>query len=161
MTSHPSPQPAEHSSPERLHDLPTWLLGEATRRGWRLLGERLAGEGLTRNHYAVLSCLADQEGLAQADVSRATGIDESDLVGLLNSVEQQGLARRSRDPHNRRRNLVALTPEGHATLKRLDETVRRANEALLAPLPESERAGFVESLRRVVSGVPAEPDARA
>ncbi|MFJ2832288.1 MarR family winged helix-turn-helix transcriptional regulator [Streptomyces sp. NPDC087263] len=160
MTSHSSYLPAEHSSPKRLHDLPTWLLGEATRLGWRLLGERLAAEGLTRNHYSVFSCLADQDGLAQADVGRATGIDESDLVRLLNSAEELGLVRRSRDPDNRRRNLVSLTPEGHTTLKRLDETVRQANEALLAPLSESERARFVESLRRVVSGVPPEPDPR-
>ena len=130
---------AEYDPPPRLRSLPTWLASELARKGQRLVSEALAQEGARRQHFTVLTSLSEQGAASQAALGRRLWIDRSDLHAILNELEGDGLLARVRDQHDRRRNLVALTPAGNAALKRLDQRVDAAQNAFLEPLSRSDR----------------------
>lgn len=144
----------EYDPPERLRRLPSWLASQLARRGAALVAESLAREGVRRQHFAVLTSLAEQGAASQAALGRRLWIDRSDLHALLAELERDGLVARVRDPEDRRRNVVTLTAAGKAALRRLDKRVDAAQTALLEPLSANERREVVKLLERVVSHRP-------
>jgi MarR family 2-MHQ and catechol resistance regulon transcriptional repressor len=77
---------------------------------------RLAAQGtlgdLTPSQFAVLEALYHRGPLTQGDVSRKILKSVSNITALIDSLEQQGLARRDRNPQDRRVVHVELTPRG-------------------------------------------------
>jgi DNA-binding MarR family transcriptional regulator len=140
--SQPDDERAEYDPPRRLQRMPTWLTGQVARKGQRLVGEALAHEGVRRQHFTVLTSLAEQGAASQAALGRRVWIDRSDLHAILNELERDGLVQRVRDERDRRRNLVTLTAAGEAALERLGKRVDAAQKALLAPLSAGERREF-------------------
>jgi DNA-binding MarR family transcriptional regulator len=139
-----------YEPPRRLQRLPSWLAGQLAKKGEQLVGEALAHEGVRRPHFAVLTSLAEQGAASQAALGRRLWIDRSDLHALLGDLERGGLVARVRDPSDRRRNVVTITPAGSAALSRLDELVEGAQRALLAPLSVSERRELLRLFERIV-----------
>ncbi|WP_367132511.1 MULTISPECIES: MarR family winged helix-turn-helix transcriptional regulator [Streptomyces] len=144
-------EPYEPDEPalDRIRALPSWLLNRAAGRGRRLLGEAFAHEGLRMSHHAVLAAVADIGPVAQAALGRETGFDPKDMVGILNDLQRALLVTRTPDPHDRRKNVIALTAEGRSCLERLALLGDEANRALLAALTPAEREQFVALLARV------------
>lgn len=141
----------DYDPPERMRRLPSWLASELARRGAALVGESLAQEGVRRQHFAVLTSLAQQGAASQAALGRRLWIDRSDLHALLTEMERDGLIARVRDPEDRRRNVVTLTATGKTLLRRLDKRIDAAQTALLEPLSAAERREVIRLLERVVS----------
>jgi MarR family transcriptional regulator, lower aerobic nicotinate degradation pathway regulator len=141
----------EYDPPDRMRRLPSWLASQLARRGAELVGESLAQEGVRRQHFSVLTSLAEQGAASQAALGRRLWIDRSDLHALLTELERDGLIARVRDPEDRRRNVVTLTAAGKTLLRRLDKRVDAAQTVLLDPLSAAERRELVKLLERVVS----------
>jgi MarR family transcriptional regulator, lower aerobic nicotinate degradation pathway regulator len=141
---------AEYDPPERIKRLPSWLAGQLAARGAGLVAAALAPEGLRRPHFTVMTALADRGASSQAALGRRLLIDRSDMHALLAELEQAGLVERVRDPADRRRMLVDLTPAGTRTLKRLDKRIDAAQDNLLAPLPAADRRELDRLLARLV-----------
>jgi DNA-binding MarR family transcriptional regulator len=146
----PDDEGAKYDPPPRLRQLATWLIGQVAGEGQRLVSEALAEEGVRRHHFAVLTSLAQQGATSQAALGRRLWIDRSDLHAILNELEDGGLIKRVRDEHDRRRNMVALTRRGTATLKRLDTLVDAAQSALLEPLSPHDRRELHRLLQQLV-----------
>lgn len=137
----------EYDPPRRLRQLPSWLSAQVARRAERLVSDALAHEGARRQHFTVLTSLAEQGPASQARLGRRLWIDRSDLHAILNELEGDGLVKRVPDKQDRRRNVVRLTPRGITVLKGLDKQVDAAQQALLSPLSAPER----HELRRLLS----------
>ena len=105
--------------------------------------------GLNGQHHAVLSLL--EEGVRERTnaIADALGYDRGQLVGLLDELEEQGFVERKRDPNDRRRHLVRLTPEGKKTLRRLRTLAGRLDDEFLAPLSAAEREALHALLLRL------------
>src|SRR5215472_15416275 len=88
---------AGYDPPERLRRLPTWLSAEVARKGRRLVNASLAEDGTHRQHFTVLTSLAEQGPASQAELGRRLAIDRSDLHALLAELEADGLVARTRD----------------------------------------------------------------
>jgi MarR family transcriptional regulator, lower aerobic nicotinate degradation pathway regulator len=145
----------EYDPPERITRLPSWLMGQLAASASRLVAQALAADDLRRAHFVVLSALAERGAASQAALGRRLLIDRSEMHALLGELEQRGYVARVRDQHDRRRMLVDLTPAGARALKRLDEQIQAAQDALLAPLSQADRrelerllASLVEHHRR-------------
>ena len=133
----------------------------------RAVGERMAHEswahqaGFRPGCIGVLRVVAAREPVSQREVSEALLLDPSDLVTLVDILEAAGLVERRRDPADRRRYALEVTPRGQLAVVRLREINRETNEELLAPLDEHERAQLAELIGRVVRHHTGQPDPAA
>jgi DNA-binding MarR family transcriptional regulator len=141
---------AEYDPPDRIRRLPSWLTGQLAGTGTSLVAAAVAAEGLRRQHFTVLSALAERGASSQAALGRRLLIDRSDMHALLSELERDGLVARVRDPNDRRRMLVELAPAGARVLKRLDRRVDAAQDALLAPLGAADRRELQRLLTQLV-----------
>jgi DNA-binding MarR family transcriptional regulator len=144
---------AGYDPPRRLRQLPSWLTGQVARKAERLVSDALAQEGVRRQHFTVLTSLAEQGPASQATLGRRLSIDRSDLHAILNELEHDGLINRVRDEQDRRRNVVELTSRGAGTLKRLDKRVDGAQRALLEPLSATDRRDLRRLLEQLADGL--------
>jgi DNA-binding MarR family transcriptional regulator len=95
--------------------------------------------GLHPYHHAILALLDEGSRETQGAVAEALGYDKGQLVGLLDELEQDGHVERRRDPSDRRRQTVQITPEGRKALERMRRLARSLEDGFLAPLDEAER----------------------
>ena len=95
--------------------------------------------GLHPYHHAILAVLDEGSRETQGAIADALGYDRGQLVGLLDELEEHGLVERRRDPDDRRRHLVQMTPTGKQALEKLRKISQRIEDDFLAPLDEHER----------------------
>ncbi len=138
------------AAPARLRAQPSWLINQVALPANRLVAERLARAGARRYHYALLAALDELGPQSQAEFSRRTAIDRSDMVAIVNELTEQGLVDRSPDVSDGRRNVITITPAGRRQLRKLDRLLAGAQEQLLAPLSAAERDELVGLLTRLV-----------
>jgi len=109
------------------------------------------GTGLSAFHYAVLALLEEDPRETQAMIADALGYDRSHIVRLLDELEERELVLRKRDPDDRRRHVVKLTPQGRTMLGKLRAVVRRLEDEFLAPLDVEQREALHALLATLAS----------
>jgi MarR family transcriptional regulator, lower aerobic nicotinate degradation pathway regulator len=112
---------------------------------------RIEQEGFEAHHYSVLAMLGEGARETQATIADALDVDPSRLVALLDSLEERGLVIRQRDPQDRRRHLVTITPDGKRQLQKLRSITKRLEDEFFAPLRAAERETFHALLSRLAS----------
>lgn len=103
---------------------------------------RVELEGLEPNYYGILAILAEGDRETQGTIAQALGLDPSRLANVLDTMEKRGLVARHRDPLDRRRHVVSITPEGGEVLDRLRALARAMADEFLAPLAPDDRETF-------------------
>lgn len=110
---------------------------------------RMDEAGYELYDYSVLAVLAEGARENQGTIADALTLDPSRLVALLDGLEERSLIVRQRDPHDRRRHVVSITPAGKKELARLRELIRTLEEEFLAPLDAHDRAALHGLLLRL------------
>ena len=138
------------ATPDRIRTLPSWLLNQAAASASRLVSEDLAQIGAHRTHFSLLAALNQFGPDSQAALGRRCGIDRSDMVALVNELDQRGYVRRAPDPEDRRRNTITITGPGRRRLAQLDRRLSATEDDLLEPLSAAERRALLDILARLI-----------
>ena len=109
---------------------------------------------LTPRQFAVLSCVAEEDGLSQTDIVERTGVDRSTLADLIPRLLGKGLLRRSRSKHDARRNEVHLTARGRSVLQSALTAARRTDEVILECLTYRQRQTLLGALAAIANARP-------
>lgn len=112
--------------------------------------EEMAAEQVTPVQYGLLSILVDMPGLDQLSLAEEVGIDRANVHDVLKRLESRKLLLRVVDPLNKRRKICLPTQEGIEFVARHHAGMKAAQTRLLAPLPDDERATFVELLHKLI-----------
>jgi DNA-binding MarR family transcriptional regulator len=113
---------------------------------------------LKPRQFQILGLLHDHGGLAQRELVQTMAVDPSILVTLLNSLEADGLVARERDPADRRRHLVTLTPAGERHLADASAAQKRTEDALFAALDTEQREQLRSLLIVLRDGLAVDPE---
>lgn len=90
------------------------------------------GPSTTLRGYWLLESIGPTASWAQRELCDALNMDRSDMVRLLDSLENDGLVERIQDRVDRRRRLVRLTDAGERLRRTIRERIARAEEQVLA-----------------------------
>jgi DNA-binding MarR family transcriptional regulator len=130
------------------------LLTRVSRDVYRRATEDVIGIGLKK--FIALDYLREQGGTSQSQLGETLHLDKNNCVILLNELEDPGYVERLRDPTDRRRHLVAITPAGEKALETAEEKLETLEEDGLRRLTPDERATLAELLRKAIGDDPAE-----
>jgi MarR family transcriptional regulator, temperature-dependent positive regulator of motility len=132
-----------------LDQSPTHLIHRVAQCGSQIFdaGER----DLSPRQVAVLSTVAQNEGLSQTDMVALTGIDRSTLAELVARLKKKGLLTRHRKKEDTRTYEVRLTDQGRRSLKTAEPLAKKADEQILAALPVKDRQQFIRALQTIIA----------
>lgn len=94
--------------------------------------EVLSKYSVRMREYWILGFVAGVEPPTQVAIAAALGVDPSDMVRLIDSVESRGWVRRELDPRDRRRHLVHISDSGRALYGELSVLVAQSEAKVLA-----------------------------
>jgi DNA-binding MarR family transcriptional regulator len=130
------------------------------REAWALMGKlfwemrprmiRVAGEfGLTPPQLFALRQLDPDEPVPMRALAAALNCDSSNVTGLVDGLEAQGLVERREAEHDRRMRMLVVTPRGQEVRQRLFEAVQEVPEAI-AQLGAADQRALRDILRRAL-----------
>ena len=119
----------------------------------RRIERAVAPTGLRPRELLVLEHLRERGPFPQTTLVELLGVDATNLVAVLNSLEDSGLIERRRDRSDRRRAIVELTPKGDQVLADLDRALCLVDDEVFAPLTSDERRTLNELLFRAVGHI--------
>jgi DNA-binding MarR family transcriptional regulator len=108
--------------------------------------------GMSFKAFSTLDQLRDHGGIPQQKLSEILCLDPNYLVLTLNELEDAGYAIRRRDPSDRRRHIVEITPSGLEAVEAAERGIRSVEDQVLAALTPDERVLLSELLARALEG---------
>jgi len=138
---------------------PGLLLALLGQDAMRRLRDAHTAHNLKPRQFQLLGLLQDHGAMGQGELGQTMGVDPSILVTLLNPLEADGLVSRQRDPADRRRHVVSLTPAGERHLHSAAQAQRAAEDALFAGLDDGQREQLRGLLLVVRDSLATEPEA--
>jgi len=126
-----------------------FLLAQIGAHAATQFGERLKGLRLARPHAGILRLIGLTPGLSQQELARRLAILPSQLVALLDELEERGLIERRQDATDRRTYALHLTTAGRNVLEQIGRIAREHDDAVCAALHVDERQQLNALLGRI------------
>ncbi|MCY1271156.1 homoprotocatechuate degradation operon regulator, HpaR [compost metagenome] len=114
-------------------------------------------EGVTIGHWYYLRVLAEEDGLAQRELSKRVGIAATTAVPALDDMEKHGLVLRQRDTRDRRRVCIFLTPKGRRLLNEMLPSVSALLERSVEGIPGKDMETFFRVLTLITENLKENP----
>lgn len=105
--------------------------------------------GLRVRSYSVLALAASDDRPSQREIAEFLHLDPSQVVALVDELQERGLVLREPDPRDRRAKVVVATAAGRRLSDEAAIAAHAADERVLAGLDEVDRAVLRKLLRTV------------
>lgn len=105
--------------------------------------------GLTPTQFTALIRVAEQGECSQNHLGRLAAMDVATIKGVVDRLREKGLITIKPAPHDRRRSLISLSPEGEKLVGPLREVGHRITQETLQPLTASEQRNLLKILRKI------------
>jgi DNA-binding MarR family transcriptional regulator len=139
----------ESAPPGIARQWPTLLMIKLGRITTHRFTEALEPFGIRPRHVAALIELRDRGELTQQSLCGQLHLDPTNLVAILNELEERGYATRRRDPEDRRRHLVEVSKKGLAVIEKVSKVMDGVEDDLLDGFEPAER----ELYERLLSSI--------
>lgn len=160
----------ESAPPGIAQQWPMLLMIKLGRITLHRFSEALEPFGIRPRHVAALIELRDRGELTQQALCGQLHLDPTNLVAILNELEQNGYATRRRDPEDRRRHIVEISKKGLTAIEKVTKVMDGVEADLLEGFQPAEREqleGLLTSIwdrsggYEAWSAVPADADDKA
>lgn len=111
-----------------------------------VLAEHAADVALTVRGYWLLESIGAEPAHSQRELCDLLGIDRSDMVRLVDVLEEAGLVERVRDTSDRRRQLIGPTAAGAGLRESIREGIAEAEARVFAETPSPLRDAVAAAL---------------
>ena len=132
------------------------LLTQLSRVVYRRATEDLIGMKLKQ--LIALDHLRQNHGCLQQALGQTLMLDPNNCVILLNDLDEHGYVERRRDPEDRRRHLVEITPAGEKALAIAEAKLETLEDEVLGGLDHDERVRLHDLLTKALAGAPEDED---
>ena len=126
------------------------LLSQLNRVVYRRATEDFLGMKLKQ--LIALEILVRNEGCLQQELGATLMIDPNNCVLLLHDLDDRGYVERQRDPRDRRRHIVVITPAGLKALAKAEEELEALEGEVLVNLDQADREALRDLLARAMVG---------
>jgi DNA-binding MarR family transcriptional regulator len=127
----------------------SFLLAQVGAHAAQKFGERLKPLGFAPYHAGLLRMLANSPGISQQDLAKALRMHASNLVGIVDELEQRGLLERKPSRTDRRVYALHLTDRGRESVAKIGEVAKVHGRTLLAALTETQRMELAQLLEAI------------
>jgi DNA-binding MarR family transcriptional regulator len=128
-----------------------FLLVQLGRHAAAQFAEQIAPLGLEPRHVGMLTRLAANEGKAQQAIGDLIGLNPTQMVFLVDELEQRGLVERRRNPADRRSYSLFLTEQGRQKLTAVQKAGLAHQDRLASSFTAAEREQLTALLRRLAA----------
>ncbi len=108
--------------------------------------------GMRLKQLIALDHLRDNTSCLQQGLGQMLMLDPNNCVLLLNELDERGYVERRRDPEDRRRHIVEITPDGLAALAEAERKLETLEDQVLGNLSGSERSQLHDLLAKALEG---------
>lgn len=139
--------------PNALTKSPSFQIERVRRHTKEEVERTLFKHDVSMRGFWVLTCV-DNTALSQSQLSSLLAVDASDMVRLVDSLENLGWVKRDRDPKDRRRQIVTATKKGSKALGTLAAEVADAEDRAL----DASSAKQLKSLKKLSKAILQDED---
>jgi len=132
----------------RLEQQVGYILRQASQRHASIFAARIP-EQLTTTQFATLVRLQEGGPCSQNKLGRQTAMDAATIKGVTDRLIQRGFVEAKVDPHDGRRRMLALTPQGLDIVARAIPAGLDISAETLEPLSPEEREQFMKLLKKL------------
>lgn len=133
-------------------EAPGHLIRRAQQLAVAIFMEETSAFDATPVQFAILNALMDKPGEDQITLSGRVAFDPATLGSVIGRLEAKGWVRRALDPGDKRRKLLWITAKGEQTALQMKRAVRRAQQRIVGPLDDEERAQLGLLLGKLIAG---------
>lgn len=133
-----------------LEDLPGHYIRRLQQIAVGIFLDEAGDVNLTPVQFALLFAASKQPGLDQRTLAGRIGLDTSTIGAVVDRLERRELIERNVSPDDKRVRLLSVTPAGKKLVQSVMPAMLRAQDRMLAPLPQADRSAFMAMVKRIV-----------
>lgn len=103
----------------RIKESLGYIITNTGRKITQHLTHRFQEYGITSEQWGVLQTLTEEDGITQAELSRRTEKDPTNVTRILDQLERKEMIRREANKGDRRSFLIYVTESGRSTSQKL------------------------------------------
>ncbi|MDB5850913.1 MAG: transcriptional regulator [Rhodoferax sp.] len=133
-----------------LDDLPGHYIRRLQQIAVGIFMDETEDVNITPVQFALLFAASKQAGLDQRTLAGRIGLDTSTIGAVVDRLESRELIERKVSSEDKRVRLLSVTPAGKKLLQSVMPAMLRAQDRMLAPLPQADRTRFMAMVKRIV-----------
>jgi DNA-binding MarR family transcriptional regulator len=125
------------------------LLRKAYQRHLSIFQNNASDPNLTAVQFVTLCTLHDRGPSSQAELVKATAVDQATIRGIVDRLRSRGLIEVSKDASDGRKVMMSLLPEGEAVLKQMYPRAHLITAKTMDRLNSAEQVALLFLLRKI------------
>lgn len=138
-------------SDRELYEKPGHLIRRLQQISLALFMDEARDFDITPVQYSAILAIDARPGIDQTALCNIVALDRSTIGDVVTRLERKKLIKRTPGAKDRRTNLLYTTAAGRKLIQDIEPAVQATQKRILEPLSASERAAFVQMLKRLVN----------